>query len=123
MAKPLYPNDGKPIGRDKVERMLNKYNEHHPDKDEVKAEFFGRDVIEEILKQKDCVGIRIYYAYTENAEPGRLKLDKRLLLVGAREDGSNIWSIGSAGKDGAEGGGIVADDGKPCPPTCPDGNG
>lgn len=118
MAKPLYPNDGKPIGNDKVERMLKKYNDHHKDPEEIRAEFFGRDVIEEILKQKDCVGIRVYYAYDDTAG-GDLKKEKRLLLVGAREDGSNIWSINSGGKDGNGGGGTVADDGKICPPYCP----
>lgn len=119
MAKPLYPNDGKPIGNDKVERMLKKYNDHHKDPEEIRAEFFGRDVIEEILKQKDCVGIRVYYAYADSATNGDLKKEKRLLLVGAREDGSNIWAINSGGKDGNGGGGTVADEGKPCPPYCP----
>jgi hypothetical protein len=52
--------------------------------------------------------MRIYFAYGDRDVT-------QMVLIGAREDGSNIWPD-LMGKDG--GGGTVADGGKPCPPYC-----
>ncbi len=40
------------------------------------AHFFGRNIIEQILAQEGCMGIRIYYALDENGK-------KQLIIVGA----------------------------------------
>jgi hypothetical protein len=66
---------------------------------EVKAHFFGKDIISDILNQDHCMGIRIYYAIDDNGA-------KQLILVGV--DGNE--------KDQTEG--IVADFSVPCPHSC-----
>jgi len=53
--------------------------------------------------------MRIYLSYGDE--------DKlQMVLLGAREDGTNIWPTDS-GKDDS-GGGTVGDTGFPCPPYC-----
>jgi hypothetical protein len=66
---------------------------------EVKAHFFGKDIITDILNQDHCMGIRMYYALDDNGH-------KQLILVGV--DGDE--------KDQTEG--IVADFNVPCPHSC-----
>lgn len=43
---------------------------------ETKAHFFGRDILEKILQQEGCMGIRIYYAQDDEGA-------KQIVLVGA----------------------------------------
>jgi len=116
MARELKPTDGAPIAKGQADQWMKNYQDKHPEKDRINAHFFGRDIIERILAQGDCIGIRIYYAIDD-------KQQKQLLLVGACADGSNLWpkatnlSITSVTDDD---GGIIADVSKPCPPYCPD---
>ncbi len=66
------------------------------------SEFFGRDVIEKILGQPGCVGLRIHHG--RNA-----KGQHTMLLVGADADGNELLD------------GTIAEQGMPCPPFCGDG--
>jgi hypothetical protein len=112
MSYRLSPTVGKAISKDTAMRWIKNYHEKHPHKDGIRARFFGLNIIDEILSQHECVGIRIYYASNDEGE-------KQLLLVGAREDGSNIWPDDSEGATILSAQGLIADASSPCPPYCP----
>lgn len=63
-----------------------------------KAHFIGKDLINDILAQSECMGIRIYYGIDENG-------DKQLVIVGADGNEDDILDI-------------IADKSKPCPSYC-----
>lgn len=102
--------DAGPIDPSKAKKWMKKYEDRHPDG--IKAYFFGTDIIRKIIDNEEAVGMRVYFAIGDD--------DKmQMVLIGAREDGSNIWPD-DVGKDGSGGGrGTVGDTGYPCPPYCP----
>jgi len=65
----------------------------------IKAGFFGQEALNEILKQEDCVGIRIYYGEESDGTP-------KLVLVGAKANEDDIIS------------GTICEKHAPCPPYC-----
>lgn len=65
--------------------------------DGVYAHFFGRDILEQILDQEDCMGIRIYYALDDDEV-------SQLILVGVNAEEEDLYE------------GIVAERSLPCPP-------
>ena len=65
----------------------------------VKAGFFGKSAIEEILEQEKCVGIRIYYAQEEDGTP-------TFVVVGVEENEDDLVE------------GKIAEAPTPCPPNC-----
>ncbi|QCR24841.1 hypothetical protein [Pontibacter sp. SGAir0037] len=69
----------------------------------VKAHMFGREWIEKILQQENCVGIRMYYALDEVGT-------QQLILVGVDENGTDM-------EDGE-----IVDRSALCPPTCSSGD-
>jgi len=80
--------------------------------DEISAHYFGFEIIQQILNESSCVGIRIYYAMDDRGE-------KKLILVGVNSKGENLLPV--AGGKLADGD-ITADASLPCPDYCP-GNG
>jgi hypothetical protein len=74
---------------------------------EIKAYFFGSDLIQSIIDQDGAVGMRVYLGLDDT---GKLKM----VLLGSREDGSNIWPL-AAEKSSP---GVTGDTGYPCPPYC-----
>lgn len=62
------------------------------------AHYYGRDIINELLSQEGCVGIRIYYGTSEDG-------DKELVLVGVDSDENDMLAL-------------VADTSVPCPNYC-----
>jgi hypothetical protein len=69
----------------------------------VKAHFIGRDLINKMLEQDGCMGLRIYYALDE-------KGNKQLIIVGADKDENDLYN------------GIIAERTIKCPPYCPKGS-
>ncbi|MEJ8801629.1 hypothetical protein [Pontibacter sp. H249] len=67
----------------------------------IKAHFFGREILQELLNQEGCVGIRMYYALDNEGQ-------KQLVLVGADADGNDIEEL-------------VLDGSRICPPNCSEG--
>ncbi len=67
------------------------------------AHFFGKNIINDILAQDGCMGIRIYYALDENGK-------KQLIIVGANQNEDDIYQ------------GIIAERSSSCPPFCDSGN-
>jgi len=109
MAYPYDPTQGGPISKNTAAEWIQRYQ----DFTEVKAHFFGAEHINNLLKQPGCVGMRIYHAMDETGK-------RQVLLVGVREDGSNIWPKNSSDPNTTEG--MVLDMGMPCPPWCPPNN-
>lgn len=64
-----------------------------------RAHYLGRAVIEEILAQPGCVGLRIYDALLEHGEP-------TVVVVGVTADGGDLAD------------GVIAEEARPCPPYC-----
>lgn len=73
------------------------------------AHYFGFEIIQQILNESDCVGIRIYYAIDDTGE-------KKLILVGVDSKGENLLPV--AGGKLADGGNVIADYSLPCPTYC-----
>lgn len=69
----------------------------------VKGHFYGKDAIQAILNQKNCVGIRIYYALDTLGA-------KQLIIVGATTAENDLYE------------GLLAERGSTCPPYCGGGN-
>lgn len=66
---------------------------------QTKGHFFGKEYIQSILAQENCVGIRIYYALDENGA-------KQLILVGVDANENDLYQ------------GIIAERSFKCPPFC-----
>ncbi len=69
----------------------------------VQAIFMGKDILNAILTQDGCMGIRVYFGKTTAGSS-----DFELVFVGADANENDMINNG----------GIVADDGKKCPPEC-----
>lgn len=67
------------------------------------AEYFGADAINNILAQTDCVGIRVYYGLDSANVPN-------LVILGVDTNGDDLYF------------GLLAENGKKCPPSCATGN-
>lgn len=65
----------------------------------VKAHFFGKNKLNEVIAQTGCVGIRMYKALDERG-------NSQLVLVGVDANGSDITT------------GLILDRAMPCPSFC-----
>jgi hypothetical protein len=63
------------------------------------AHFIGKNKLNELLEQENCVGVRIYYGLDENSE-------KNLVFVGADENENDLVD------------GVILEYSKRCPPIC-----
>jgi hypothetical protein len=122
MANEFKPTVGSEVPKKDALAWIEKYDkEIRKDKaKDPKSIFFGKDVIDHILRQKDCAGISFFFGlkFSEHAKKDTV----HLVMVGTKEDGSLIWQ-NSEGKDGGDGGSGTYDTGLPCPPYCPSGGG
>lgn len=73
------------------------YRNAHPNS--VKAHFYGKTKLQEVLNQSGCVGIRIYRAIDDTGV-------EELVLVGVNANGSDLT------------GGLILDRSFACPPYC-----
>jgi len=65
----------------------------------VKAHFFGKNILQDILNQPGCMGIRVYYALDDDGK-------QQMIMVGANADENDMFND------------IIAEKAKPCPPFC-----
>ena len=91
-------NEGKLIDNEIAGNWTRAYREANPEG--LQGHFFGRKVLESLLAQPDCKGIRFYYGLENGSQ--------QLLAVGADHDQNDIMP----GKCN------VADESKGCPPEC-----
>jgi len=71
---------------------------------DVLSHFFGRNILQQILDQPGCMGIRIYYGKDSSG-------NKNLVLVGSDQLENDMTN------------GLMADFSVICPPHCPTKNG
>jgi hypothetical protein len=102
--------EGKPIPLGQAVKWVKTYQKKNPKLP--KGYFFGKEVIEQLLKESGCMGIRIYMGEDDN---GVL----HPVLVGARADQSNILPKNLAATESTGGAPQVINDSKQCPPECP----
>ncbi len=69
----------------------------------IKAHFFGYKIIQRILAQPGCVGIRCYYSLDDNGV-------QQMIMVGADKNENDLHN------------GIIAEVARPCPPFCSSAN-
>lgn len=110
------PNVGEDIGYELGAKMIKRWHTENPD--DVLASFTGRNIIESLLAQPGCTGIRMFNAINDLGV-------KQLVLVAADKDGNNILSYTTIGDNGEmiKQKGIVADRNTICPPSCGSGTG
>lgn len=100
---PRTPNDGSIVTRAQAKAMIQRFQTSHPfgawNATDLKGGFHGRNRIQGILDQPDCVGIRYYFGINSENKPA-------IVLVG--ED-----STGKVLSDG-----VVVEEGPLCPPFC-----
>lgn len=70
---------------------------------EIISQFVGRNKLQEILDQDECIGVRIYYGIGDDGK-------KNLVFVGAKENEDDMEQ------------GIIVDKVIPCPQLCPSKN-
>lgn len=57
------PSSGEIISLQEAQALIKAFKAKFPG--EIKASFVGKEKIEMILAQRDCIGVRIYYGYNE----------------------------------------------------------
>lgn len=82
---------GEEIGQQLGAQMISAYRKQNPE--DVVSYFIGRNILEEIMAQPGCVGIKFYNAYNEVGE-------KTLVYVGVNGEGFDMLTISSVGVDG-----------------------
>ncbi len=90
-------DEAEQIPLDLAARWTRNYREKQPG--ETKAHFFGRNLVQKILDQEGCMGIRLFYALDDDSQ-------KQLIIVGADAEANNQVD------------GIIADRNAPCPDQC-----
>ncbi|MBU1356877.1 MAG: hypothetical protein KJ620_09955 [Candidatus Edwardsbacteria bacterium] len=83
----------------KAQALIKAYQKNKAKK-EVKALYYGKDAISKILRQRGCIGLRIYYAKKTTGA-------NTLVITGVDKKGNDIVK------------GPLAEFGFPCPPYCP----
>lgn len=91
-------NEGEFVSLSVASEWTANYREANPG--DVKAHFFGRDKLSEILAQPGCKGIRAYYAVDDSGT-------KQLVLVGADANEEDMTNDGK-----------ILDRSWPCPSNC-----
>ena len=92
--------DGREGGQIELETAAawtKNYRKKYPN--DTKGHFLGKDIINDILDQTGCMGIRIYYALDGDDK-------KELILAGAVANEDDLDS------------GVLAEFAVPCPPVC-----
>ncbi len=89
-------SEGGEITLSSAAAMTKEFRLRNPES--IKARFFGKDIINKILNQEGCMGIRFYYGLDEDG-------NNQLVMVGADSDENDITDL-------------VADLSHPCPDTC-----
>jgi len=102
LEKPAIASIGEEIGLELGNEMVSSYQISNPN--DVFAYEVGRDIIDQILAQPGCHGLKFYNAYNEKGE-------KTLVYVGLDGSGKTITEISLVAADGSfvQKKGIVAD--------------
>jgi len=93
----ITPNTGGPISLPQAIQWTTNFRSTNANA--VKAHFFGEVIINQILSQPGCIGLRLYNAIDDNNEP-------KILLVGVDANGDDMTND------------TIADFSAPCPSQC-----
>jgi len=77
---PITGKEGSPIELELAASWTKNYRDKHPG--ETISQFFGKEILEKILSQEHCLGIRFYYALDREGK-------KHLIITGAMSDGTD----------------------------------
>jgi hypothetical protein len=77
----------------------------------IQAHFFGNEIVNQILSESGCVGIRVYYALNDSGV-------QQLLLVGVTSTGGNLLPKSESAGRVADDDNTMADVSYPCPTYC-----
>lgn len=97
MAYNFNGTEGGPITLAQATVSITDYQQKYPNS--IKARFFGRDCLEELLAQEGAVGIRMYYGINPTTK------ENELILIATDANGNDIV-------------GLIMDMSKPCPNYC-----
>jgi hypothetical protein len=98
-----------PIDLQLANSWIQNFKENMTSQEEIRSHYFGRNVIDNILSQPGCTGLRIYYALKDNGE-------KVLIISGVDSNGNNQLPSSQTVTPGEN---ILADYSWPCPNFCP----
>lgn len=97
MEEKFNGTEGEVISLESASEMTERYRESTP-KNDIKAHFIGKKALRELLRQRGCVGIRIYYGLDADNE-------QQLVLVGTNSQGDDMLRL-------------IYDKCAPCPDQC-----
>jgi hypothetical protein len=86
----VHANVGEHIGYELGAKMIKDYFDTY---NEVGSQFVGRNILEKILEQPNCIGIRIFKALNENGE-------KTYVITGVDESGKPILELTAVNPSG-----------------------
>ena len=92
-------NEDHSISLSEAAELTANYRASFTDNAYIKAEYFGKDAMIELLNQSNCVGVRVYYGLDTNGV-------KRLVLTGVDGEGNDLYE------------GTLMERGVICPPYC-----
>ncbi|MEP6612932.1 MAG: hypothetical protein ABJA76_13630, partial [Mucilaginibacter sp.] len=100
----LTGREGEPFDLDVSANWTKNYRDRHPG--EKISHFFGREIIEKILAQQGCLGLRVYDAYDKPINGwqramvaisnfilkviGNIEGERHIIITGAIHDGSDM---------------------------------
>ncbi len=90
------------VALEKARAMIKRHRAAGGGLGDLRSAAFGRGILDEILAQAGCQGVRFYFGRKDDGST-------TLVAVGVDGDGNDLV------------GGTLADDIWPCPPVCPDG--
>lgn len=90
-AKINYAEVGEAISHELATKMVKDYNDANPSKNY--CFHIGRNIIEEVLAQPGCVGLRMYRAINEEGK-------ETLVYAGIDNNGQTIFKYTGVNKDG-----------------------
>jgi len=116
------------IGEEFDLNLASEWTKNHRDRNptDPHSHFFGKEILQKIMDQEGCVGLRFYYAHSEpaNSTGG----ERHLIITGAKADGTDMLNTIAAKKLSrkalkgiAPADDIIAQEAMPCPgsPGCP----
>jgi hypothetical protein len=99
----------KKISKAKARKMANKFRKEGKG---ISSVNFIAEQFECLLREPNCAGIRVYNAYDED------KKEFTMFLVGTDANGNNLLPAKDELEDADQY--SIENDGKLCPPNCPD---
>ena len=95
-------NTGEQITLAQAQEMVNEFRKRYPDT--TKGYFAGANHFDKILKQEDCIGLRIYNGYDKESD------STNLVIVGVNSNNEDMTKE------------YILDRAAACPPNCPKNN-